>query len=47
MRERKSITWDVTIADTVADSYLAATSTTAGAAAEEAAERKTLKYAAI
>ena len=46
-REGKSITWDVTIADTVADSYLAATSTTAGAAAEAAAERKNLKYAAL
>ena len=30
-----------------ADSYLAATSTTAGAAAEAAAERKTSKYAAL
>ena len=46
-REGKSITWDVTITDTVADSYLAATSTTAGAAAEAAAERKTFKYAAL
>jgi hypothetical protein len=46
-REGRSITWDVTIADTVADSYLAATSITAGAAAEAAAERKTSKYAAL
>ena len=46
-REGRSITWDVTIADTVADSYLAATSTAAGAAAEAAAVRKTFKYAAL
>jgi hypothetical protein len=42
--EGHSITWDVTIADTVAESYLANTSVTAGAAAEAAAERKTAKY---
>jgi hypothetical protein len=46
-REGQSITWDVTIADTVTDSYLAATSITAGAAAEAAAERKTSKYTAL
>ena len=41
------MTWDVTVADTVAESYLAATSTTAGAAAEAAAERKTTKYVTL
>jgi hypothetical protein len=46
-REGQSIIWDVTIADTAADSYLAATCITAGAAAESAAERKTSKYAAL
>ena len=35
------VTWDVTVADTVAESYLSITSTTAGAAA---AQRKTVKY---
>jgi hypothetical protein len=38
---------DVTIADTVAGSYLAATSITADAVAEAAAECKTSKYAAL
>jgi len=35
---------DVTVADTLASSYLAATSTVAAAAAEGAASRKELKY---
>jgi hypothetical protein len=43
-QEGYSITWDVTLADTVAESYLANTSVTAGAAA---AERKTAKYTAL
>ena len=38
------MTWDVTVTDTLAVSYLAATSTVAGAAAEGAASRKELKY---
>ncbi len=38
------MTWDVTVADTLASSYLAATSTVAAAAAEGAASRKELKY---
>ena len=40
----RSMTWDVTVTDTLADSYLATTSTTAGAAAEGAASRKEAKY---
>jgi hypothetical protein len=43
----ESINWDITIADTIADSYLAATSITAGAAAEAAAERMTSKNATL
>ena len=43
-REGRTVTWDVTVADTVAESYLSITSTTAGAAAAAAAERKTVKY---
>ena len=38
------MTWDVTVTDTLAESYLLATSSTAGAAAEGAADRKELKY---
>ena len=38
------MTWDVTVTDTLAESYLHATSSTAGAAAEGAADRKELKY---
>jgi hypothetical protein len=40
----RCMTWDVTVTDTLAESYLASTSTTAGAAAEGAASRKELKY---
>ena len=36
--------WDVTVTDTVAPSYIHLTSATAGAAAEQAAERKYVKY---
>ena len=36
----KSLTWDVTVTDTVADSYLHLTSTKAGGAAENAATKK-------
>ncbi len=46
-REGRSITWDVTICDTVADSYLADSSAAAGALAEAAALRKTAKYADV
>ena len=40
-REGRTVTWDVTVADPVAESYLSTTSTTAGAAA---AEHKNAKY---
>ena len=43
----RCMTWDVTVTDTLAESYLASTSTTAGAAAEGAASRKELKYQAL
>ena len=43
-REGRSATWDVTVTNTVADSYIQADSVTAGAAAEAAAERKAAKY---
>ena len=38
------MTWDVTVTDTLAVSYLAATSLVAGSAAEGAASRKEQKY---
>jgi len=41
------MTWDVTVTDTLAESYLASTSSVAGAAAEGAASRKELKYQAL
>ena len=40
----KCLTWDVTIADTLATSYLTSTSLTAGSAAERAAAKKIAKY---
>ena len=40
----ESLIWDVTVTDTVADSYLHLTSTKAGGAAENAATRKEDKY---
>ena len=40
----KCLTWDVTIADTLAASYLASTSLTAGSAAGTAATKKIAKY---
>ena len=43
----KCMTWDVTVTDTLAESYLLATSSTAGAAAEGAADRKELKYQSL
>jgi len=39
-----SMTWDVTVTDTFAESYIQVTSSTAGADAEGAADRKELKY---
>ena len=38
------MTWDVTVADTLAASHLATTSRSAGGAAESASERKEAKY---
>jgi len=43
----RSATWDVTVTDTLAESYLASTSTVAGGAAEAAADRKEQKYMAL
>jgi len=43
----KCLTWDVTVADTVATSYLQLTSVFARAAAENAAEKKEAKYAGL
>jgi len=42
-----SLTWDVTVATTLADSYISASASSAGAAAEMAASRKQAKYAAL
>ena len=43
----KSLTWDATVTDTVAESYINISATEAGAAAEAAAGRKEAKYAQI
>ena len=43
----KCLTWDVTVTDTLAPSYAALSSVSAGSAAESAAKRKESKYAAI
>ena len=43
----RCVTWDVTVTDTLAQSYLPMTSQTTGAAAEAAADRKTAKYAPL
>jgi len=40
----KSLTWDVTVVTTLAESYISSSSRSAGAAAENAAVRKTSKY---
>jgi hypothetical protein len=40
----RCLTWDVTVTDTLAESYLATTSVSAGSAAESAANRKEQKY---
>ena len=39
----KCMTWDVAVTETMAESYLQATSSSAGGAAEDAANRKVLK----
>jgi hypothetical protein len=41
----KTLTWDVTVATTLAESYITSTAISAGAAAEQAATRKCVKYA--
>jgi hypothetical protein len=46
-REGRSATWDVTVTNTVAASYLTASSTSAVSAAEVAAQRRETKYAEI
>ena len=46
-REGRCLVWDVTVADTTAASYLTATSTLAGSAAESASVRKETKYAEL
>jgi len=43
----KPLAWDVTVPDTYADSHLADTTTTAGAAADKAASNKVAKYRQI
>ena len=43
----KNVTWDVTITDTIADSYPHLSAACAGSAAEGAASRKEIKYAAL
>ena len=43
-RAGKCITWDVTVADTLAQSYIRSTAAVAGSAAEGAATRKQAKY---
>ena len=47
MARREYVTGDVTIIDTVADSYLRLSAACAGSAAEGAASRKETKYAAL
>jgi len=43
----KCTTWDVTVTDTLTESYIQATSSSAGAAAEGAADRKEHKYQSL
>ena len=47
MTRGKPLAWDVTVPDTYAASHLQLTSTTACAAAEQAAVNKTTKYVAL
>ena len=44
---KRCLTWDATVVDTFASSYVASTSSTPGAAAETAATRKLSKYSAV
>ena len=43
----KCLTWDATVVDTLASSYVSVSATRVGGAADAAAERKSLKYASI
>ena len=43
----KCLTWDATVVDTLASSYVSVTATRVGGAADAAADRKSLKYASI
>ena len=43
----KCLTWDATVVDTLASSYVSVTAIRVGGAADAAAERKSLKYASI
>jgi hypothetical protein len=45
--EGRSATWDVTVTNTVATSYLSLSSISAASAAENAAQRKEIKYSEI
>ena len=46
-QEGRAALWDVTVRDTLADSYIASTSSLAGSAAEEAARQKEGKYSQL
>ena len=46
-KQGKCATWDVTVSDTLAQSYVHETVQTPGAAAEAAAERKRNKYSSL
>ena len=46
-RDGRCVTWDVTVSDTIAASYLSLTCSYAGSAAEAAATRKEEKYSEI
>jgi len=46
-KQGKCATWDVTVSDTLAQSYVHETSQTPGAAAEAAAERRRNKYSTL
>ena len=43
----KGLTWDATVVDTLASSYVSVTATRVGGVTDAAAERKSLKYASI
>jgi hypothetical protein len=43
----KSLLWDVTVSDTLADSYINISSVSAGGVAEQAADRKIAKYSSL